>query len=95
MHEPFGDWRGYSDFVDFLVSTNSIVEHTQLWWSVRPHHDFGTVEFRTDPGGTRVDYTLDVEGVVPVPRAVLALVVRGMATGLARGATRQLRRAQG
>ncbi len=26
--------------------TNSIVEHTQLWWSVRPHHSFGTVEFR-------------------------------------------------
>jgi carboxylate-amine ligase len=44
--DPFGDWRTYADFVDFLVGTNSIVEHTQLWWSVRPHHSFGTVEFR-------------------------------------------------
>jgi carboxylate-amine ligase len=46
VHEAFGGWREYADFVDFLVATNSIVEHTQLWWSVRPHHAFGTVEFR-------------------------------------------------
>lgn len=44
--EPFGDWRGYQDFVEFLVRTNSVVESTQLWWSVRPHHSFGTVEVR-------------------------------------------------
>jgi carboxylate-amine ligase len=46
VHEPFGDWQDYANFVDFLVATKSIVEHTQLWWSVRPHHTFGTVEFR-------------------------------------------------
>jgi uncharacterized protein YndB with AHSA1/START domain len=57
-------------------------------------HWIGTVEFHTDPSGTRVDYTLDVQAVVPVPRAVLSPVVRGMAAGLARGATRQLRRDQ-
>lgn len=44
--EPFGSWRAYADYVDLLVGTNSIVEHTQLWWSVRPHHSFGTVEVR-------------------------------------------------
>jgi carboxylate-amine ligase len=44
--EPFGSFRAYADYVDFLVRTNSIVEHTQLWWSVRPHHAFGTVEVR-------------------------------------------------
>ena len=44
--DPFGRWATYSDYVDFLVRTNSIVEHTQLWWSVRPHHVFGTVEVR-------------------------------------------------
>ena len=27
-------------------STNSIVEFTQVWWSVRPHHGYGTVEMR-------------------------------------------------
>jgi carboxylate-amine ligase len=44
--DPFGDFATYGDFVDMLVRTNSIVEHTQLWWSVRPHHAFGTVEVR-------------------------------------------------
>jgi glutamate---cysteine ligase / carboxylate-amine ligase len=32
--------------VDFLVKTGSIVEQTQIWWSIRPHHSFGTVELR-------------------------------------------------
>jgi carboxylate-amine ligase len=44
--EPFGDWRTYADYVDFLIRTNSIVEYTQVWWSVRPHLSFGTVEVR-------------------------------------------------
>jgi carboxylate-amine ligase len=46
VHEPFGDYETYADFVDLLVRTKSVVESTQLWWSVRPHHSFGTVELR-------------------------------------------------
>ncbi len=44
IHEPFGSWKAYRDFIDVLIRTQSIVEATQLWWSVRPHHIFGTVE---------------------------------------------------
>ena len=44
--DPFGSWAAYRDYVDFLVRTNSIVEYTQVWWSVRPHFAFGTVEMR-------------------------------------------------
>ena len=44
--DPFGRWRAYADYVDFLVRTGSIVEQTQIWWSIRPHHSFGTVELR-------------------------------------------------
>src|SRR5436305_1245392 len=44
--EDWGDWRTYAGHVDFLIRSNSITEHTQLWWSVRPHHAFGTVEVR-------------------------------------------------
>jgi carboxylate-amine ligase len=44
--DPFGGWAAWSDYVDLLVRTGSIVEFTQLWWSVRPHHSFGTVEVR-------------------------------------------------
>ncbi|MFL5925286.1 MAG: YbdK family carboxylate-amine ligase, partial [Gaiellaceae bacterium] len=42
----FDDWQAYEDYVRFLYETGSITEHTQLWWSVRPHLAFSTVEIR-------------------------------------------------
>jgi carboxylate-amine ligase len=44
--DVFGSWRAWEEYVALLARTGSIVEFTQLWWSVRPHHDFGTVEVR-------------------------------------------------
>jgi len=44
--DPFGGWRAYREYIEFLRDTNSIVEFTQVWWSVRPHFSFGTVEVR-------------------------------------------------
>ncbi|HEV3071438.1 MAG TPA: YbdK family carboxylate-amine ligase [Solirubrobacteraceae bacterium] len=44
--DAFGGWAAYRDYIEFLVRTNSIVEFTQVWWSVRPHFRFGTVEVR-------------------------------------------------
>ena len=42
--DVFGSWAAFADYVGFLVQTRSIVEYTQVWWSVRPHLSFGTVE---------------------------------------------------
>jgi carboxylate-amine ligase len=36
----------YAQYIDLLLRTDSIVEYTQVWWSVRPHFTFGTVEVR-------------------------------------------------
>ncbi len=44
--DAFGSWQAFADYIDFLVTTRSIVEYTQVWWSVRPHFSFGTVEVR-------------------------------------------------
>jgi carboxylate-amine ligase len=44
--DAFGGWPTWADYIDLLVRTGSIVEFTQLWWSIRPHHSFGTVEVR-------------------------------------------------
>lgn len=44
--DAFGSWREFAAYVDFLVRTGSIVEYTQVWWSIRPHPAFGTVEVR-------------------------------------------------
>jgi carboxylate-amine ligase len=53
--DVFGTWNAYRDYVELLVRTNSIVEHTQLWWSVRPHHSFGTVEVRICDAQSRAE----------------------------------------
>ena len=44
--DAFADWAEYERYVRFLYETGSIVEHTQIWWSVRPHLAFPTVEIR-------------------------------------------------
>jgi carboxylate-amine ligase len=44
--DAYGGWAAYADYVDLLARTSSIVEYTQVWWSVRPHFSFGTVEVR-------------------------------------------------
>jgi carboxylate-amine ligase len=44
--DAFGSWDAFAQYIDFLVRTRSIVEYTQVWWSVRPHFSFGTVEVR-------------------------------------------------
>jgi carboxylate-amine ligase len=54
--DAYGDWATYAKYIDFLVRTNSIVEYTQVWWSVRPHFSFGTVEVRIcDAQGTAAE----------------------------------------
>ena len=44
--DAFGSWDAFARYVEFLDRTGSIVEYTQVWWSVRPHPAFGTVEVR-------------------------------------------------
>jgi carboxylate-amine ligase len=44
--DSYDGWRGFEEYVRFLYETGSITEHTQLWWSIRPHLAFPTVESR-------------------------------------------------
>lgn len=44
--DAFGSWQTFREYLEFLLSTQSIVEYTQVWWSIRPHLTFGTVEVR-------------------------------------------------
>jgi len=44
--DAYDGWDGFEQYVRFLYETASIDEHTQLWWSVRPHLAFPTVEVR-------------------------------------------------
>jgi glutamate---cysteine ligase / carboxylate-amine ligase len=73
VHEPFGDWATYADFIDLLVQTRSIVEATQLWWSVRPHHAFGTVEVRICDAQSRGSESFSLAGLMAACVAQAAL----------------------
>ena len=48
--DAFADWDEFERFVRFLYDTGSITEHTQIWWSVRPHLAFPTIEIRVADG---------------------------------------------
>jgi carboxylate-amine ligase len=48
--DAYGSWQGWEDYVSFLYRTGSVTEHTQIWWSVRPHLAYPTVEIRICDG---------------------------------------------
>jgi len=67
--EVFGSFQSYMEYVDFLFRTSSIVEHTQIWWSVRPHPAFGTVEVRI----------CDAQSTAEESNALISLIVASVA----------------
>ncbi len=71
--DVFGTFAEYADYVDFLVRTKSIVEHTQLWWSVRPHHSFGTVEVRICDAQSTAEESTALAGLIVACAAQAAL----------------------
>jgi carboxylate-amine ligase len=44
--DSLAGWDEWESYVRFLYETGSVTEHTQIWWSVRPHLAFPTVEIR-------------------------------------------------
>jgi glutamate---cysteine ligase / carboxylate-amine ligase len=48
--DSYGSWREFEAYVRLLYETGSVDEHTQIWWSVRPHLAYPTVEVRISDG---------------------------------------------
>jgi glutamate---cysteine ligase / carboxylate-amine ligase len=70
---PFVDWDSYAEFIGMLERTGTVVESTQLWWSVRPHHQFGTVEVRICDAQTRGEESFGLAGLIAACIAQTAL----------------------
>lgn len=51
----FRAWSEYQGFIDTLIKTGSIDEPTKIWWDLRPHPKFPTIEFRVADVCTKVD----------------------------------------
>ena len=45
-----GDWAEFEQFMETLVNAQAITSIREVWWDIRPHPDFGTVELRICDG---------------------------------------------
>lgn len=55
LPDYFDAWRDYEDYVDVLVKTKTIDNPKKIWWDVRPHPFFPTLEYRICDVPLRVD----------------------------------------
>jgi glutamate---cysteine ligase / carboxylate-amine ligase len=54
----YGSWDIYSHRVEQMMRGGAIPDYTYLWWDVRPHPNFGTVELRVFDQQTRIEHTI-------------------------------------
>lgn len=57
-------WGDYADLVDTLQKTRSIPDGSKVWWDVRPHHHYPTLEFRVCDVNTRVDEAVCIAAIL-------------------------------
>jgi glutamate---cysteine ligase / carboxylate-amine ligase len=60
----FRDWAHYEAEIDFMVASGVIEDYTYLWYDVRPHPRFGTVEIRACDAQTRVEHTIGLTALI-------------------------------
>jgi carboxylate-amine ligase len=60
----YGTWEVFSNRVEMMMRAGAIDDYTFLWWDVRPHPNFGTVEVRIFDQQTRVDHTVALASLV-------------------------------
>ncbi|MBK5233292.1 MAG: YbdK family carboxylate-amine ligase [Thermoleophilia bacterium] len=77
----FRSWDQYAEFIETLKRVGSVVESTQLWWSVRPHHAFGTVEVRICDAQSDATESTALAGLITAVVAQTALDLDSGAKG--------------
>jgi carboxylate-amine ligase len=58
--DHFGSWSEYDNYVSLLVDLHCIDDGKKIWWDLRPHPTFGTLEFRVCDVPTRVEESLAI-----------------------------------
>ncbi|HUG05308.1 MAG TPA: carboxylate-amine ligase [Candidatus Limnocylindria bacterium] len=79
----FASYDEYENFVELLVKTNCIDDGKKIWWDLRPHAIFPTIEFRVCDAATLVEETLCIAALTQAICAKL-LVLRGRNQGFRR-----------
>ena len=69
--DVFANWAEYETFVDLLVKTNCIDNGKKIWWDIRPHPFFDTLEVRVCDIPMRLDETLAIAALIQATIAML------------------------
>ena len=73
MPPTYKGWEDYEQRIEFMVGTRVIEDYTYLWYDVRPHPNFGTVEVRVMDSQTHIEHTLGLAALVQAMVRELAL----------------------
>ena len=68
LPEQISDWSTFEQFMETLVSASAIKTVREVWWDIRPHPDFGTVELRMCDGLPRM---AEVEAVAALSQSLV------------------------
>jgi carboxylate-amine ligase len=71
LPDYFPSWGEYENYVKLLVKTNSIDNAKKIWWDMRPHPFFNTLEFRVCDLPMRVDETIALAALIQATVAKL------------------------
>jgi carboxylate-amine ligase len=69
--DTFANWSEYENFVDLLVRTNCIDNGKKIWWDIRPHPFFNTLEVRVCDIPMRLDETMAIAALIQATVAML------------------------
>ena len=69
--DVFANWAEYETFVDLLVKTHCIDNGKKIWWDIRPHPFFHTLEVRVCDIPMRLDETLAIAALIQATIAML------------------------
>jgi carboxylate-amine ligase len=64
MPPTYKSWEDYQRRIEFMIGTRVIADYTYLWYDVRPHPNFGTVEVRVMDSQTHIEHTLALAALV-------------------------------
>jgi carboxylate-amine ligase len=56
----YGSWSEFDNYVNLLIKTNCIDNAKKIWWDIRPHPHFPTLEFRVCDMPMRVDESIAI-----------------------------------
>jgi glutamate---cysteine ligase / carboxylate-amine ligase len=71
MPDFFPSWSEYDNYIKLLIKTNCIDNAKKIWWDIRPHPFFNTIEFRVCDIPMRVEETIALAALIQATVAKL------------------------